>query len=443
MRIAFLGTIYPDQSTNQSIHQSINQITNQPSIHPTNQPSIHQSWLIPFSINRSLNQSNNQQTNQQPSTPSNQLTIHPSIHQIWLIPFSTNSLDLTPGQLRIIVPKFISSISNHTSLYLWFAQYISFHLCQFYKFIFFYFHSWKTLWYHDFSYACFHYRKIFAFVFHSFCKLGAPLRTAVGYALCYWELLFSSQCEDGAATRKHGLTCLEYMVRIVNQRSRIAMKSCQDYVKLFSASTGYKRSPGQLRMCVYFPISCEVASMYRKLPWRRWNPSSTGTPCVGMEGCWTRVPIIGTTIAATILTVTSIGTVDCDSVRLLLCRVPEDYVTIKHYLRHENKLDENKKSAEMSPKRATYGMSQYDNSTTERFPPSKFIWCQCQHIILTCYGGVYIYLLLIVYSERQATCSGSDAKSFLSKDMSGIRYMDRRPSDLAELRQVAPFTNMV
>ena len=82
------------------------------------------------------------------------------------------------------------------------------------------------------------------------------------------------------STRKHGLTCLEYMVRIVNQTARIAMKSRQDYVKLFSASTGYKRSPSQLRMYVYFPISCEVGSMYRKLPLRLWNPSAAGTPCV-------------------------------------------------------------------------------------------------------------------------------------------------------------------
>ena len=36
---------------------------------------------------------------------------------------------------------------------------------------------------------------------------------------------------------KHGLTCLEYMVRIVNQTARIAMKSCQDDVKPFSVST--------------------------------------------------------------------------------------------------------------------------------------------------------------------------------------------------------------
>ena len=64
---------------------------------------------------------------------------------------------------------------------------------------------------------------------------------------------------------KHGLTFLEYMMRIVNQTARIAMKPCQDYVKMFSASTGYKRSLSQLRKCVYLSISCEGVSMYRKL----------------------------------------------------------------------------------------------------------------------------------------------------------------------------------
>ena len=90
----------------------------------------------------------------------------------------------------------------------------------------------------------------------------------------------SSFRRSAKMARKHGLTWLEYMVRIVNQTARIAMKPCQDYVKLFSASTGYKRSLSQLRMCVYLPISCEVASMYRILSLRRWNRRSAGTPCV-------------------------------------------------------------------------------------------------------------------------------------------------------------------
>ena len=91
---------------------------------------------------------------------------------------------------------------------------------------------------------------------------------------------FRRSAKMSRSTRKHGLTCLEYMVRIVDQTARVAMKPCQDYVKLFSASTGYKSSANQLSMCVYLPISCEVASMCRKLSLRRWNPSSAGTPCV-------------------------------------------------------------------------------------------------------------------------------------------------------------------
>ena len=55
--------------------------------------------------------------------------------------------------------------------------------------------------------------------------------------------------------RKHGLICLEYMVRIVNQTARIAMKLCQDYVKLFSASTGYKKfRESAAYVCIFIDI---------------------------------------------------------------------------------------------------------------------------------------------------------------------------------------------
>ena len=49
--------------------------------------------------------------------------------------------------------------------------------------------------YHDFSYACYHYRKIFAFVFRPIYKRGATLRTAVGDAICFGALLFSAQVD--------------------------------------------------------------------------------------------------------------------------------------------------------------------------------------------------------------------------------------------------------
>ena len=116
--------------------------------------------------------------------------------------------------------------------------------------------------------------------FVRFVNAALPYILRLGMLFAMGHSSFLRSIKMARWTRKHGLTCLEYMVRIVNQTARIAMKSCQDYVKLFSASTGYKRSPGQLRMCVYFPISCEVGSMYRKLTLRLWNPSSAGTPCL-------------------------------------------------------------------------------------------------------------------------------------------------------------------
>ena len=90
----------------------------------------------------------------------------------------------------------------------------------------FYCHLYKTLCYRDFSYACYHYRKIFAFVFRPVCKRGAPLRTAVGMLFATGHSSFLRSTKMALSTRKHGLTCLEYMVRIVNQTARIAMKSC-------------------------------------------------------------------------------------------------------------------------------------------------------------------------------------------------------------------------
>ena len=91
---------------------------------------------------------------------------------------------------------------------------------------------------------------MFAFVFVRFENVarGAPLRTAVGDSAT-GHSSFLRSAKMARSTRKHGLTCLEYMVRIVNQTARIAMKPCQGYVKLFSASTGYKRSSSQL--CVF------------------------------------------------------------------------------------------------------------------------------------------------------------------------------------------------
>ena len=116
--------------------------------------------------------------------------------------------------------------------------------------------------------------------FVRFVNAALPYELRWGTLFATGHSSFLRSTKMARSTRKHGLTCLEYMVRIVNQTARIAMKSCQDDVKLFSASTDYKRSPGQLRMCVYYPISCEVGSMYKKLPLRRWNYGSAGTPCV-------------------------------------------------------------------------------------------------------------------------------------------------------------------
>ena len=49
---------------------------------------------------------------------------------------------------------------------------------------------------------------------------------------------FRRSAKMAQSTRTHGLTCQEHMARIVDQTDRIAMKPCQDYVKLVSASTG-------------------------------------------------------------------------------------------------------------------------------------------------------------------------------------------------------------
>ena len=62
---------------------------------------------------------------------------------------------------------------------------------------------------------------------------------------------FRHSAKMARSTLKHGLSCLEYMVRIVNQTARITMKPCQDYVKLFSASTGYKSSESVAYVCVF------------------------------------------------------------------------------------------------------------------------------------------------------------------------------------------------
>ena len=73
------------------------------------------------------------------------------------------------------------------------------------------------------------------------------------------------------------------------------MKPCQDYAKLFSAYTGYKRSLYQcvcVCICRYLAKSRPCIGNYHCGVGTLVQPGRLG----GIEGCWTRVPIIRTTM---------------------------------------------------------------------------------------------------------------------------------------------------
>ena len=99
--------------------------------------------------------------------------------------------------------------------------------------------------------------------FVHFENVGLPYGLQWGTLSATGHSSFLRSAKMVRSTRKHGLTRI-YGENHQSNSSHLN-ETMSGLCKLFSASTGYKRSSSQLRMCVYLSISCEVTSMYRKL----------------------------------------------------------------------------------------------------------------------------------------------------------------------------------